>query len=138
MSLSGKGVGEKSKNGLRFAEERMTATPQEKIARLLAQGQLSDAIAARMLSVVTPLESTNAKPILLNLRHSARHVGLSEQCFRKLHRDGVFPAVKLGASKWFRVVDLETCIAKRVGREPAVADGQVPERAARDQRRATS
>lgn len=93
----------------------MTVTPQERIARLLAQGQLNDALASRMLSTVSAGEHS-AKPVLFNLRQGARYIGLSEQCFRKLHRAGVFPAVQLGESKWFRVADLDTAIAKRVVR----------------------
>jgi hypothetical protein len=94
----------------------MTVTPQQKIARLLSQGQLSDNLASRMLSAMS-MEPA-AKPVLFNLRQAARYVGLSEQCFRKLHRAGVFPAVHLGESKWFRVADLDAAIAKRVVRMP--------------------
>jgi predicted DNA-binding transcriptional regulator AlpA len=81
---------------------------------MLAKGQLDDRAATRMLSAASGADVPNTKPVLLNLKQSARYCGLSEQCFRKLHKQGIFPAVQLDTSKWFRVVDLESAIAKRV------------------------
>jgi hypothetical protein len=73
-----------------------------------------------LASVRTPEPSS--KPVLLNMRQAARHVGISEQCFRKQHRAGIFPAVLLGDSKWFRIADLEAAIAKRVIRVDAISN----------------
>jgi predicted DNA-binding transcriptional regulator AlpA len=96
-------------------KEKMPATAQQKIARMLSQGQLDDSAASRMLASVRAPDPAQ-RPVLLNLRQSARYCGLSEQCFRRFFKEGLFPAVELGSSRWFRVSDLETTIAKRVVR----------------------
>lgn len=95
-------------------------TNQERIARMLARGQVSDALATRMLASIRGPEF-GSKPVLLNLRESAKYTGLSEQTFRKQHKAGVFQAVVLGDSKWFRIADLEAAIARRVVRLEAPA-----------------
>jgi hypothetical protein len=98
----------------------MPSTPQQRIAQMLAKGQLDDRVATRMLSAAAGPDQITSKPLLLNLKQSAKYCGLSEQTFRHLHRAGIFPAVPFatsnGESKWFRVADLEAEIAKRVVR----------------------
>jgi predicted DNA-binding transcriptional regulator AlpA len=95
--------------------KQMPASAQQKIARMLAQGQLDDTKANRMLAACTRPD-IGTKPVLLNLREAARYCGFSEQCFRRFFQQGMFPAVELGSSRWFRICDLEAAIAKRVVR----------------------
>lgn len=93
--------------------------PQEKLARLLAQGQLSDTTAERMLAVLKRRQSSEPLPQLFNQRQGAQFIGVSEQSLRRWNRDGIIPHVQIGKSKWYRPGDLQQAIEARVTRERA-------------------
>lgn len=91
--------------------------PQERIARLLAQGKLDDTTASRMLSAAGETKAV-IRPVMLNLTDAAKHCGWSESKFRERFNKGAFPVVQFpgDSARWFRIVDLDAAIAKNVVR----------------------
>lgn len=84
---------------------------KERLAKMLADGQLTEELARKMLAAASGSAPAQT-PLLLDLRRSAKFVGFSETHFRKLCEEGVFPSVSFGKSRWFRVADLQTAVAK--------------------------
>lgn len=87
--------------------------PQEKLARL-AQGQLSDDTAERMLAVLKRRFGSGPLPQLLNQRQGAEFLGVSEQSLRRWTKEGIVAFVLIGKSRWYRPADLQAAIQGRV------------------------